>query len=116
MRAYNMVNTAGYFAINTGGKVTAFNDPGRTKEVVWKEQPEKAWQRKEREMAERARTYYPSPREAALERELWNQMTGHNRTAVNVSPKLAADYAAFQARISRENELAHKLFEQINAR
>lgn len=115
MRAYNMVNTAGYFAINTGGQVKAFSDKGTTKEVVWKPQPEKAWQRKEREMAERARTYYPSPREAALERELWNQMTGHNRTAVNVSPKLAADYAAFQARISRENELAHKLFEQINA-
>lgn len=106
----------GGYNINTGGKVKVFNDPGQTHEVVWRETPEKAWQRSEREMAERARTYYPSPREAALERELWNQMTGHNRTAVNVSPKLAADYAAFQARISRENELAHKLFEQINAR
>ena len=116
MRAYNMVNTAGCYAINTGGQVKAFSDKGTTQEVVWKEQPEKAWQRKEREMAERARTYYPSPRESALERELWNQMTGHNRTAVNVSPKLAAEYAAFQARISRENELAYKLFEQINAR
>ena len=105
----------GGYIINTGGQVKAFSDKGTTQEVVWKPQPEKAWQRKEREMAERARTYYPSPREAALERELWNQMTGHNRTAVNVSPKLAADYAAFQARISRENELAYKLFEQINA-
>ncbi len=91
--------------IDTGGKVRVFNDPPQ----------EPNWRRKEREMTERARTYYPSPREAALERELWNQTTGHNRTAVNVSPKLAAEYAAFQARISRENELAHKLFEQINA-
>ncbi len=91
--------------IDTGGKVRVFNDPPQ----------EPNWRRKERAMTERARTYYPSPREAALERELWNQTTGHNRTAVNVSPKLAAEYAAFQARISRENELAHKLFEQINA-
>lgn len=116
MKAYNMVNTAGYFAIGDGGQVKAFNDTGRTHTVVWKEQPEKAWQRKEREMTARARTYFPSPREAALERELWNQMTGHNRTAVNVSPKLAADYSAFQARISREDLLSRQLFEQINAR
>ena len=111
-----MSNKSGVFYVNTGGKVEVSNDPGKTHTVVWKEQPEKAWQRKEREMTNRARNFYPNVRESALERELWNQMTGHNRTAVNVSPKLAADYAAFQARISRENELAHKLFEQINAR
>lgn len=113
MRAYNMVNTAGCYAINTGGQVKAFSDKGTTQEVVWKEQPEKAWQRKEREMAERARTYYPSPRESALERELWNQMTGHNRTAVNVSPKLAAEYAAHQAQMSKVITLEKQLMNQL---
>ena len=115
MRAYNMVNTAGCYAINTGGQVKAFSDKGTTQEVVWKPQPEKAWQRKEREMTERARTYYPSPREAALERELWNQMTGHNRTASKVSPRLAADYAAYQAILKREDLISKQLFDQINA-
>ena len=108
-----MVNTAGCYAINTGGQVKAFSDKGTTQEVVWKEQPEKAWQRKEREMTERARTYYPSPREAALERELWNQMTGHNRTAVNVSPKLAAEYAAHQAQMSKVITLEKQLMNQL---
>ena len=115
MKAYNMVNTAGCYNINTGGRVGPFNDTGRTHTAVWKEQPEKAWQRKEREMAERARTYYPSPREAALERELWNQMTGHNRTAVNVSPRLAAEYSAYQAILKREDLISKQLFDQINA-
>lgn len=40
----------GGYNINTGGKVKVFNDPGRTQEVTWKETPEKAWQRKEREI------------------------------------------------------------------
>ena len=105
----------GGYIINTGGQVKAFSDKGTTQEVVWKPQPEKAWQRKEREMAERARTYYPSPREAALERELWNQMTGHNRTASKVSPRLAADYAAYQAILKREDLISKQLFDQINA-
>ncbi len=116
MKAYNMVNTAGCYNINTGGRVEPFNDTGRTHTVVYEERPEPNWKRKERQMTSRARTCFPSPREAALERELWNQMTGHNRTAVNVSPKLAADYAAFQTRISREDLISRQLFDQINAR
>ena len=112
----NMVNTAGCYNIDTGGRVELFNDTGRTHTAVYEERPEQNWKRKERQMTERARTYFPNPREAALERELWNQTTGHNRTAVNVSPKLAADYAAFQARISREDLISRQLFDQINAR
>ena len=71
----------GGYNINTGGKVKVFNDPGQTHEVVWKEQPEKAWQRKEREMAQRARTYFPNPRESVLERELWNQISNNKLSA-----------------------------------
>lgn len=97
MRAYNMVNTAGCFAINTGGRVKAFNDPGRTHEVVYEERPEPNWQRKEREMTERARNYFPNVRESALERELWNQVSQNQRPdfPTSVNPRLAADYAAY---------------------
>ena len=116
MQTYNMVNTAGCFAINTGGKVTAFNDTGRTQEVVWTERPEQNWQRKEREMTERARTYFPNVRESALERELWNQVTGDNRTASSISPRLAAEYSAYQSKLKREDLISKQLFDQINAR
>jgi hypothetical protein len=77
MQTYNMVNTAGCYNINTGGQVKAFSDKGTTKEVVWRETPEKAWVRKEREMVERARNYFSvSSREAALQRILWDQISG----------------------------------------
>lgn len=113
MQAYNMVS--GGFAINTGGRVKAFNDPGRTHEVIWEERPEENWRRKAREMTERARNYYPNPRESALERELLNQVTGGNRAAANVSPKLAADYAAYQSRLNRESSLEQQLMNQISS-
>ena len=131
MRAYNMVNTAGYYAINTGGQVKAFSDnnndddgreiveefPDGSKKIsrAWKEQPEKSWQRKEREMTDRARTYFPNVRESVLERELWNQVTGDNRTVPNVSPRLAVEYRAYQARLNREDLISRQLFDQINA-
>ena len=105
----------GGYIIHTGGQVKAFSDKGTTKEAVCKEQPEKAWQKKEREMTERARTYFPNVRESALERELWNQVTGDNRTASKVSPRLAADYAAYQAILKREDLISKQLFDQINA-
>ena len=133
MQSFNMVNTAGCFNINTGGRVNVFdssikgedgkwrpttkddyqNDKGRLSmpeikaedEQTYKPVPEKNWEKREREMTERARNYYPNPRESALERELWNQVTGGNRGAANVSPKLAADYAAYQSRLSRESSL-----------
>ncbi len=67
----------GGYNINTGGKVKVFNDPGQTHEVVWRETPEKAWQRKERELLARGRAYFGvSSREAALQRILWDQISG----------------------------------------
>lgn len=133
MRAYNMVNTAGYFAINTGGQVKAFSDnnndddgrdivevfPDGSKKIsrAWKEQPEKLWKRREREMAERARTYFPNPRESVLERELWNQISNNKLSAfpTEVNPRLAVEYRAYQARLNREDLISRQLFDQINA-
>lgn len=67
----------GGYNINTGGKVKVFNDPGRTQEVTWKETPEKAWQRKEREILERGKAYFGvSSRERALQQILWDQVNG----------------------------------------
>ena len=111
MGVYNMVNQSGFFAIGDGGRLKPHHNP-----MVgsYKNEIEPAWRRKAREMVEESKSFYPSPREAALERELWNQSTGGNRAAVNVNPKLAADYAAHQARISRENDLSRKLFEQVS--
>ncbi len=106
----------GGYNINTGGKVKVFNDPGQTHEVVWRETPEKAWQRKEREMTERARTYFPNIRELALERELWNQISQNKRSdfPTSVNPRVAAEYSAYRARLNREDSLSRQLFEQIN--
>lgn len=137
MQSFNMVNTAGCFNINTGGRVNVFdssikgedgkwrpttkddyvNDKGITEEVIkdYTPKPEKAYERKDREMTERARNYYPNPRESALERELMNQVSGGNRTATNVSPKLAADYAAYQSRLNRESSLEQQLMNQISS-
>ena len=94
--------------IDTGGKVRVFNDPPQ----------EPNWRRKERAMTERARNYFPNPRESALERELWNQVSGGNLSAfpTTVNPKLAADYSAYQSRLNREDQINRQLFDQINAR
>ena len=101
-----------------GGKVTSFNgqplnDTGSTREVVWKEQPDKAWQRKEREMTDNARNYYPNPRESALERELWNQVTGDSRSALSVNSRLEQEYAAAQDRLHREDQISGQLMQQV---
>jgi hypothetical protein len=67
----------GGYIINTGGAVKAFSDKGTTKEVTWKETPEKAWQRKEREILERGKAYFGvSSRERALQQILWDQVNG----------------------------------------
>ena len=94
--------------ISDHGKVQALNNPPQ----------EPNWKRKERAMTERARNYFPNPRESALERELWNQVSGGNLSAfpTTVNPKLAADYSAYQSRLNREDSLSRQLFEQINAR
>lgn len=116
IHSVNMVNTAGCYNIDTGGQVKVFNDTGRTHTVIWKEQPEKAWQKKEAEMTNRARNFYPNVRESALERELWNQVTGNHRSATTVNPKLAYDWDLMQSRLQREDRISEQLFEQINAR
>ncbi len=57
--------------IDTGGKVRVFDNP-----------PQEAnWKRREREMTARAARFYPNVKESALERELFNQMSGQNKTA-----------------------------------
>lgn len=107
----NMVNQSGFFAIGDGGRVKPHHNP-----MVgsYKNEIEPAWRKKARAMLEQSKSAYPSPRESALERELWKQSAGGNRTDVNVSAKLAADYAAHQQQIIRENDLSRKLFEQVS--
>ena len=114
----NMVNQPGFYAIGDGGRVKPFNDTGRTHTVVYEERPEPNWKRKERQMTERARTYFPSPRESVLERELWNQVSSNKRAdfPTSVNPRLAVEYSAYQSRLNREDSLSRQLFEQINAR
>jgi hypothetical protein len=101
--------------INTGELVKVSNDPSRTHTVAWKEQPLKAWQKKELEMTSRARNFYPNVRESALERELWNQVSQNQRPdfPTSVNPRLAADYAAFQSKLKREDLISRQLFDQI---
>ena len=112
MGVYNMVNQSGFFAIGDGGRLKPHHGP-----MVgsYKNEIEPGWRRKAREMVEQSKSAYPSPRESALERELWKQSTGGNRTDVNVSPKLAADYAAYQSRLSRESSLEQQLMNQISS-
>lgn len=111
-----MSNKSGVFNVNTGGKVEVSNDPGKTHTAVWREQPLKAWQKKELEMTNRARNFYPNVRESALERELWNQVTGNHRSVTTVNPKLAYDWNLMQSRLQREDRISEQLFNQINAK
>ncbi len=115
MQSFNMVNQTGCFAIGDGGRVKLLNDRGKTAVIPYQERPEANWRKKAREMVANAKAYYPSPRESALERELWNQVSGGNRAAANVSPKLAADYAAYQSRLNRESSLEQQLMNQISS-
>ena len=90
--------------IGTGGKVQAFNNPP----------PQEAnWKRKEREMTERAARFYPSVKESALERELFNQVSGQNKQATIIGSKLVADFALLQSKLKREYELNATLFNQV---
>ena len=115
MQAYNMVNQSGFFAIGDGGRARPFQH-GQTCEVVYKERPEENWRKKAREMIERARDFYPSPKESALERELLAQVSGKPSSSSVVSPRLAADYTELQAQHNREIALSRQLFDQVNAR
>ena len=114
MKTYsvNMVNQSGFFAIGDGGRVKQHHNPGVSS---YKQSIEPAWKKKERERVEQAKSFYPSPRESALEKELMNQVSGGNHTASNVSSKLAADYAAYQSRLSRESSLEQQLMNQISS-
>ena len=111
MQAYNMVNQSGFFAIGDGGRARPFQH-GQTREVVYQERPEENWRKKAREMLERARDFYPSTKEAALEKELLAQVSGKSSTS-SVSPRLAADSIALQAQRDRETALSRKLFDQV---
>ena len=89
--------------IGTGGKVQAFNNPPQ----------EPNWRRKEKEMTERAAKYYPSVKESALERELFNQVSGQNKQATIIGSKLVADFALLQSKLKREGDLNQTLFNQV---
>lgn len=112
MKTYsvNMVNQSGFFAIGDGGRVRQHHNPGVSS---YKQSIEPAWKKKARAMVEESKSFYSSPRESALEKELWKQSTGKNRTDVSVSSKLAADYEALQARLGREDQISKQLFDQI---
>ena len=141
MKSYNMVNTAGFYAIGDGGRLNSFdssikgedgkwrpttkddyqNDRGATREVVYKERPEQNWERQERGMTDRARNYYPNPRESALERELLNQVSSNKLSApIAVNPRLEAEFIAWQSKQVIEgiacDQINKQLFDQISAR
>lgn len=104
---------SGYFHINTGGRVEVFNDTGTTSEVVYEERPEPMWKRADRERTQRAANYFPGSRESAIERELWNQVSGKTAT----DSKFNADIPLNQNRDSAAiAALEAQLFSQINAR
>ena len=109
MAIYNMINQSGFFPIGDGGRVKPFQH-GTTREVVYRDKPEESWRRKAREMLERARDFYPSPKEAAIEKELLAQVSGKSPST---SPRLAADSIALQAQRERETALSRKLFDQV---
>ena len=89
--------------ISDHGKVQALNNPPQ----------EPNWRRKEKEMTERAAKYYPSVKESALERELFNQVSGQNKQATIIGSKLAADFALLQSKLKRESDLNQTLFNQV---
>ena len=89
--------------ISDHGKVQALNNPPQ----------EPNWRRKEKEMTERAAKYYPSVKESALERELFNQVSGQNKQATIIGSKLVADFALLQSKLKREGDLNQTLFNQV---
>ena len=89
--------------ISDHGKVQALNNPPQ----------EPNWRRKEKEMTERAAKYYPSVKESALERELFNQVSGQNKQATIIGSKLVADFALLQSKLKRESDLNQTLFNQV---
>ena len=89
--------------ISDHGKVQALNNPPQ----------EPNWRRKEKEMTERAAKYYPSVKESALERELFNQVSGQNKQVTIIGSKLAADFALLQSKLKRESDLNQTLFNQV---
>ena len=89
--------------ISDHGKVQALNNPPQ----------EPNWRRKEKEMTERAAKYHPSVKESALERELFNQVSGQNKQATIIGSKLVADFALLQSKLKREGDLNQTLFNQV---
>ena len=91
MKSYN---------INTGGRVNPLTN-------------DLNWRKKAQELIERNKPL-PSAKESALERELWNQVSGKPSNDCSVSPKLATDYSAFRASQDRESILEQQLLSQIS--
>lgn len=119
---------SGSFQINLGGQVMAIdhtkplNDTGTTREVVWKEEIEPKWKRKEREMLERAAfEAQPTAKVNALQNEIWKQISGQdNRFSVVPKDKIAEIEKALiemsnQVVGSRKrvDELGAELFNQV---
>ena len=119
---------SGTFAINLGGQVMAIdhtkplNDTGTTREVVWKEQIEPHWKRKEREMLERsAYEAQPTAKVNAIQNEIWKQISGQDNRFSIVPKDKVAEIVKGLIRMtedvigdrSRVNELGAELFNQV---
>ena len=119
---------SGSFQINLGGQVMAIdhtkrlNDTGTTQEVVWKEQVEPHWKRKEREMAERAAfEAQPTTKINAIQNDIWKQISGKDRyfTALPKEKIAQIEKALIEmseqvvGSRSRVNELGAELFNQV---
>ena len=97
------------------------NDTGTTQEVVWKEQIEPHWKRKEREMAERAAfEAQPTTKINAIQNEIWKQISGKDRyfTALPKEKIAEIEKALIEMSnqvgdMSRVNELGAELFNQV---
>lgn len=103
-----MTIQSGCFNINTGGAVRSFTDP--TQDVGYKIRAE----RRDSMLKERTSVKRPTSNETALERELMAQVSGKPSTQNVVSPKLAAEYSAYQSRLNRESTIEQQLMDQVS--
>ena len=98
------------------------NDTGTTREVVWKEQIEPQWKRKEREMAERAAfEAQPTTKINAIQNQIWKQISGQELRFTALSKEKIAQIEKALIEMSeqvvgdrsRVNELGAELFNQV---
>ena len=90
------------------------NDPGTTKEVVYREH--RQYRNREAESAKNS-FYRPggTSSEAELERELLRQVGGKPCADTRISPQLAAEYARHQSTSKQELSLESQLLNQMTS-